>query len=182
MGDALLGFVITATERPASIMQMGEAARRAGFLLAVLAVILAGCGSEAEQPTPLSPSEYQAAIRDTLQDSRDADSLYLDLVVERRPRERCIELITSFHEEIAALIDRAAALEPPAEVAVIHQDFIAAAEQSVEGVGEAEARVRAGKLRCGDELNDVLYRMPSSEEARRAISRLEEQGFVVFGR
>ena len=161
---------------------MGQGAKKAGCLLAALAAILAGCGSEPEESRALSESEYQDAILEIVRDSADANSLYTDLVVKSRPTELCAELISSFHEEVADLVGTATALDPPPEVAAPHRDFVAAAERSVERVGQVEAKVRAGDLSCGDELNDALYRMPSSGRAEEAISRLEEQGYVVFGR
>lgn len=160
--------------------------RLAVSALVVIAVALtSGCGSDDPsegEPAALSGAEYQASIMGTVADSANATSLYYDLVVRRRPQDECLELMGSFHREVEQLIERAAGLRAPRAVASIHARFVDAARESVGRVAEIESEVSAGELACGEELNDQLYGMPSTEEAEDAISDLEARGYFVFGR
>jgi hypothetical protein len=153
---------------------------RLAVALATVAVVLAGCGGGDDQQR-LSKSEYQAAIQEIVQDSAAPTGLYTDLVVGSRPQEECASMMRTFYEEVNDLVERVAALEPPTDVESIQEDFVSAARQSVDQVGEIRDRVEADEVSCGRELNDQLYGMPSSDQAVQAISGLEKQGYVVFG-
>jgi hypothetical protein len=50
--------------------------------------------------------------------------------------------------------------------------------QRLEEIGGA---VAAGRIRCGPDLTDRIYSMPSTKRAERAIARLERRGYRVFG-
>ncbi len=151
-------------------------------VLSAAAVVLAGCGGgDDQQQGPLSKSEYQAAIQGIVRASAAPTSLYTDLVVGSRPQEECASMMGTFHDEVSDLVERIAALDPPTDVASIQVDFVSAARQSVDQVGEIRDQVDASKVSCGRELNDRLYGMPSSDRADQAISELEKRGYVVFG-
>lgn len=153
------------------------------FWIAALAV--AGCGGEdGEQEQKrelLSKSEYQAAILDVVDDASAPTSLYTDLVVRSRPKDECERMMASFRDDVNRLVERVAALDPPSEVASIQDDFVAAARRSVNRVGAIQRQVAAGEVSCGRQLNDLLYGMPSSDRAQRAISELERHGYFVSG-
>lgn len=127
------------------------------------------------------PGSGIQSIREILTDSARASSLYFDLVV-RQPQDRCAELIAAFDREVGQLIERAAAMPAPRAVAPLHARLVDAARGSIDRVGELESEVVGGELACGQDLNDQLYGMPSTEEAEDAISDLEDRGYVVFGR
>ena len=141
---------------------------------------MSGCGGD-EDADPPSREDYQAAILRIVEDSAQPTSVYTDLVVERLAAGECEDLLSRFERQVDELVERVAALQPPEGVAVIHDEFVAAARESVERVGEARGDVEAGQLSCGDELNRTLYGMPSSERADRAIARLERRGYYVYG-
>ena len=90
-------------------------------------------------------------------------------------------MMATFYDQVNDLVERVAALEPPADVASLQDRFVAAARRSVDQVGTIRDQVKAGEVSCGPELNDLLYGMPSSNQAERAISDLEKQGYFVFG-
>jgi hypothetical protein len=156
--------------------------RRLAAVVSTAAVVLAGCGGgDDEQQGQLSKAGYQAAVQEIVQDSAAPTGLYTDLVVRSRPQEECANIMRTFYDEVNDLVERVAALEPPTDVRSIQDDFVFAARQSVDQVGEIRDQVEAGKVSCGQELNDQLYGMPSSDQADQAISELEKQGYVVFG-
>jgi len=152
-------------------------------LLSLVVLAVVGCGNDDEsRREPLSKSEYQAALFEILGDSSAPTGHYFELV--SRPRsngEECAELMSTFHEELSDLVSDVAAIEPPPDVAAIQRDFLAAARRSVERVGEIDAAVAAGEVSCGRPLNDQLYGMASTEEAERAMGRLEQRGYALGG-
>ena len=151
--------------------------------LVMTATAIAACGSGGgDQQSQLSQDEYQAAIQKILQDSTAPTSLYTDLVVRPRRQKQCASMMRTFYDEVNGLTEQVAALDPPDDVAAIQQRFVSAASQSVDRVGEIRDQVEEGKVTCGRELNDMLYGMPSSKQAEQAISDLEKQGYVVFGK
>ena len=149
------------------------------FWIAALAV--AGCSGEDEEQEPLSRSEYQEAIFDVVKDSTAPTKLYTDLVVRPRPEDECERMMVRFHHQVNDLVDRVAALEPPPEGARIQDDFVRAAGRSVDRVEAIGERVAAGRVSCGRQLNDLLYGMPSSARAERAMAELEQRGYFVRG-
>ena len=155
--------------------------RGCGLALSIAALAIAGCGGEDDEQGRLSKAEYQAAILDVAEDSSAPTSLYTDLVVRSRPRAECESMMARFHDQVSDLVERIAALEPPAPVTSIHDDFVRAARQSVARVGTIEDEVAAGEVSCGRELNDVLYGMASSNRAERAIAALEKHGYFLGG-
>jgi hypothetical protein len=72
-------------------------------------------------------------------------------------------MIARFRDEVNALVERVAALEAPSEVASIQTDFVAAARRSVDRVGAIQRQVTAGGVSCGQQLNDLLYGLRSSD-------------------
>jgi hypothetical protein len=90
-------------------------------------------------------------------------------------------MLVRFRDQVNDLVERVTALEPPSEVASIQDDFVAAARRSVERVGAIARQVAAGEVSCGEQLNRMLYGMPSSDRAQRTISKLEKHGYFVFG-
>jgi hypothetical protein len=149
------------------------------FALA-LAVAVSACGGE-DGSDILSRDDYQAEILSIVEDSAEPTSTYTDLVVERLPADQCESLMATFEEQVDDLVERVAALQPPERIEAIHDDFVAAARDSVDRVGEIRTDVGAGEVECGQELNDMLNGMPSSDRADRLIARLEQNGYVVFG-
>ena len=138
----------------------------------------AGGGGGEERVTK---AEYQAEILAVAEDAAEPTALYTDLVVKPQPREKCAAGVATLEDQIGELVDRIAALRPPAQAEPAHDDFVAAARTSVDRIGTVRETVAAGKVSCGDELNRELYGMPSTTEAERAITRLERRGYFVFG-
>lgn len=157
--------------------------RAVAVVASVTAVAASACGGEAESggEERLTKAEYEAEIQAVIEDSAEPNVLYTDLVVEPMPRERCAAGVAELEEQIGGLVDRIAALRPPAEVEADHADFIASARTSVDRIGTIREQVEAGDLSCGRELNSQLYDMPSTREAERAIASIERRGYYVFG-
>jgi hypothetical protein len=86
-----------------------------------------------------------------------------------------------FTGEVGRLLERVAALDPPPAVAGIQREFLDAAWRSWRRLQTTGGAVAAGRVRCGRDLNDRIYGMPSTERAERAIGRLERRGYRVFG-
>jgi hypothetical protein len=129
----------------------------------------------------LSQSEYQTEILDVVNDSPAPTTLYTHLVVTSRTKDECSRMMVRFRDEVNDLVERVSALEPPSEVASLQADFVAAARQSVDRVGALQRQIAAGDVSCGQQLNDLLYGMPSSDRADRAIRKLERHGYFVYG-
>jgi hypothetical protein len=144
----------------------------------VAAVALSGCDGDQER---LSKAEYQARILAVVEDSAEPTALYTDLVVDSRPQEDCAAGVAALQDQVDALVERVAALQPPERVQAIHDDFVAAARASADRIGEVQQEVANGEMSCGTELNGALYGMSSTKEAERAIARLESQGYRIFG-
>jgi hypothetical protein len=96
------------------------------------------------------------------------------MVVHPVPHDRCASLIRSFHNEVVGVVDEVAALRPPSGVSAVHQRMVGAARESVARVGEIADAVDAGEVACGNEINHLLYGMPSTERAQAALDELRE--------
>ena len=140
---------------------------------AAVGALSVGCGDdESNEVELLSIPEYRAALVGL--DYGQADRLYYDMVVEPLPQDRCALLIRSFADEVGGLVETVASLEPPTEVAAIHDRMVTAAEESAMEVEETAEQVEGGDLRCGNEINERLYGMPSTERALSALDELRK--------
>jgi hypothetical protein len=153
------------------------------FLLTVgvVAVLVAGCGSSAStEPAaePLTKFEYQQAITKILMSSDRATQLFSDVVYEDGPE--CAAEARELHGEIERMVDEAAGLTPPDDVAALHEEFVAEARISADAVGEAAESAENGDLGCGDEMNSVIYGLPSTERAERALMQIQDKGYNIF--
>jgi hypothetical protein len=124
---------------------------------------------------------YQRAIWRIVSDTAEPTRLYTKLVLRRRPVAECSRLMWDFTGRVGGLLDRVAGLDPPPAVAGIQREFLDAAWRSWHRLEKIGADVATGRVRCGQDLNDRIYGMPSTERAERAIARLERRGFRVFG-
>jgi hypothetical protein len=124
---------------------------------------------------------YQRAITRIVGDTVKPTRLFTALVVRRRPVAECSRLMWDFTGQVGGLLDRVAALDPPPAVADIQRDFLEAAWRSWRRLERVGGDVAAGRVRCGRELNEQIYGMPSTKRAERAIARLERRGYRVFG-
>jgi hypothetical protein len=149
--------------------------------LIACAIAAAGCDGGEDTPERLTKREYQRAILEIVEDSTKANALYLGVVVRPLPRERCADGVRALHDEVRGLIDRVASLRPPREVTGVQEEFMAAANKSLDRVRAVGSRVAAGEVSCGQELNNLIYGLPSSDRAERAIGELERRGYYVRG-
>jgi hypothetical protein len=124
---------------------------------------------------------YQRAIWRIVSDMAKPTRLYDALVVRGRPVAECSRLMWDFTGQVGGLLDRVARLDPPSAVAGIQREFLNAAWRSWRRLEEIGGDVAAGRVRCGRDLNDRIYGMPSTKRAERAIARLERRGYYVFG-
>jgi hypothetical protein len=129
----------------------------------------------------LSRGAYQRRIDAIVLDTARANDLYTDLVAERRSVRRCARLMWNFTGEVGRLLERVAALDPPLVAARIQRGFLAAARRSWHRLEQVARRVAQGRVRCGADLNERVYGLPSTKRAERAIARLERRGCRVFG-
>jgi hypothetical protein len=129
----------------------------------------------------LTSRGYQRAIARIVSDTVEPTRLYDDLVVHGRPVAECSRLMWDFTGSVGRLLERVEALDPPPAAAPVQRDFLDAAWTSWHRLERIGADVAAGRVRCGRELNDLIYGMASTERAERAIARLERLGYVVFG-
>lgn len=146
----------------------------------VMALPAAGCGGDSSA-VRLTKADYQARILAVLEDASEPTRLYTDLVVGPRPRQQCAAGVATLKDQVGELVDRIAALRPPAPVQAAHDDFVEAARTSVDRIGTVREEVADGGISCGGELNQELYAMPSTKKAERAIARIERRGYFVFG-
>jgi hypothetical protein len=152
-------------------------------LLIACAIAAAGCGGDNDDTNRerLTMREYQAAILDILGDAPKATAAYGDVVAERLPRQECARGVRALHEQTRKLIDRVASLRPPQAVAGLQDEFVAAANESLDRVQAVGDEVDAGEVSCGQQVNNKIYGLPSSDRAERAIGQLEARGYHVVG-
>jgi hypothetical protein len=124
---------------------------------------------------------YQRAIWRIVSDTAKPTRMFTELVVRQRPVAACSRLMWDFTGQVGGLLERVARLDPPPAVAHVQREFLHAAWRSWRRLEKIGGAVTAGRLRCGQDLNDHIYGMPSTERAERAIARLERRGYRVFG-
>lgn len=155
--------------------------RSAAFLAS--AAIMAGCGGSdgSSDKIPLSQDDYQSAMLAANEEAHEATQLWGQMVIQERPPSECERLILRFHSAVNSGVEMAAAVQPPSEIADIHARFVAAAKASVAEVARVADRVESGEVRCGRDLNEALYGMPSTKEAEDALAEIEQAG-IPLGR
>jgi hypothetical protein len=159
----------------------------------VFLVTLTGCGGPASRSTgpPLHHNRYVAALDAiaTGQASRDASSLYFRLASggpadspqsrDYRSEDECMAGARAFANDIEQIVADVAALNPPADIADVHDRFVAAASTSASLVEELADDVEAGRVACGQEWNRRAYGLPSTEKAQEALEEYAERGYVL---
>jgi hypothetical protein len=170
---------------------------RNALLVGLVILVAAGCGGSAEkeqpaeEPTasgsrppsaPLTRPEYFQAVRAIVDGpAGDAQALFNALVAGKQTQEECVQSAEQFGRVLDEIVERAAALSPPAHVAELHERFVVAAGEAVADARLVLARVEAGELACGEPLNEAIYGLPATEAAERVLSRIEAKGYVIFG-
>jgi hypothetical protein len=124
---------------------------------------------------------YQRAIWRLVSDTAEPTRLFTALVARRRPVAECSRLMRDFTRLVGLLLGRVAGLDPPPAVAGIQREVLDAAWSSWRRLEKIGGDVATGRVRCGHDLNDRIYGMPSTERAERAIARLQRRGYRVFG-
>jgi hypothetical protein len=151
----------------------------AGF---VSAMLLAGCGSNGPGEERLTKAEYQQRLHNLVSnDQIAAVHLFDDLVTGPHPQAECGQKAEAFHAELEKIVAKVAALSPPEDVAHLQDEFLDAARESVDKIGQVAQEVAGGKLACGEQLNRAIYGLPSTERAERALNSIESKGYVIFG-
>lgn len=148
--------------------------------LAAVALAFAACGEREGTAESLTQAEYQDEVLAIAADSTEATSLFFELVTAGEGD--CRRLVEQFRAEIQRLVERADRLEPPAEVADIHDRFVDAGRRGVDELSRVEKEVEAERVRCGRPMNDRLYEDPALADADDAIAALEREGYTVLGR
>ncbi len=147
--------------------------------IGVVALLAAGCDSGDPAPEPLTRAEYQQAITRIIMSSTEAGRLFSDAVGDEEID--CAATVESLHSEIERIVDDAAGLAPPANVAALHQEFVAQARISADAVGDAASAAEDGELACGGrEMNLALYDLPSTVQAERALMQIDDMGYDIF--
>src|SRR3954451_14182485 len=157
------------------------AARLTVLYVAGALVAPAGCGGGGGDGGPLTHEEYQGEISVISADGFGASQLYLALVEGTLTQPDCAAKLADFQGQVGDLVERVAALHPPADAAAAQAAFVTAARQSVAQVGVIGAQVAAGTLACGEALNAQLTAIPSNAQASAAIASLQASGYSVFG-
>jgi hypothetical protein len=150
-------------------------------LLTAIAVasVAAGCGSSNER---MSRAEYLQRLRAIEAGPRasEAGALFFKLVVEPGlSRNPCATQARRFHDDLDAIVDEVASLEPPTDVQELQDRFVAAARRSVGAVGRAAGDAEAGRLRCGTAMNERIYGLPSTQRAEEVLQELARKGYVL---
>jgi hypothetical protein len=150
------------------------------IVLGIAVVMLAACSTGGGG---MSRDEYQRALQGIVHsgDAREADRLYLDLVVHEYPRAACATRARSLHGRLEAILERVERLDPPADARDAQEEFLRAGRESVDRIGELVDEVAGGDLACGMAYDRRAYGLPSTARAVRAIQQLERRGYVVFG-
>jgi hypothetical protein len=128
---------------------------------------------------PLSHKEYQQEIHAIRMsdDAREADRLFFDLAAHDYGRQACATRARAFHERL----ERVDGLNPPEDAEGPPKEFLAAAYESVDRIGQLADAVDRGALACGMDFNRGAYGLESTKRAQRAIEELETRGYIIFG-
>jgi hypothetical protein len=143
-------------------------------------VCLAACGSGEE---PLSKQEYEQRVLEIVQGPGETATRLFTAIVVDSPRLEgadCEARTREFHETLEEIVADVDELRPPTEVERLHEEFLAAADESVAAVGEAVDDVKSGELSCGEPLNERIYSLPSTQRAVAAIEDLHARGYLRF--
>jgi hypothetical protein len=167
---------------------------RIGLLVPLVALaVAAGCGgssedgsspSASEEPAasaPLTKEQYFAAVRRIADGPGSRASELFQTLVSHQPKEECAEAARRFEQELDSIVDEAAALSPPANVARLHERFLVTWRAAIDGVRPALAGARAGTLPCGEKLNEAIHGRPTTAPAEAVVEKIEAHGYVIFG-
>jgi hypothetical protein len=144
-------------------------------LLAVASLAAAaGCGGDDR----LSKLEYERAIR-ALEEGKGAEAvrIYTNVVVEPLAQEECAAKAQELHDTLVDILDEVEDLRPPENVEALQREFLAAATESVDRVGELADEVDGGGLACGPPYNERVYGLSSTRRAQRVLVELEAMGY-----
>jgi hypothetical protein len=150
-------------------------------LALLLVTVGVGCGTGEQKSKPLTKEGYQQGIQEIVLGSQYAGQLFGDLVTGARPQSECAQKAQAFHRESERILSEVEALSPPEDVADLQDEFVDAARDSVDKIGEAADNVEAGKLACGEPLNRAIYGLASTERAERALKQIQSKGYFIFG-
>jgi hypothetical protein len=153
--------------------------KRLFALIGATAMLAAGCGTTDPSAEPLTKAEYQDAITRIVVRAGQAEQLFADVVTSDRPD--CAAKVGELHAALERLVDDAADLTPPDDVAAAHREFAAEARVSADAVGDAAVAAEAGDLTCGDPMNRAIYGLPSTDRAEQALLQIQEKGYRIFG-
>jgi len=96
----------------------------------------------------VTKAQYQAEVLSIVRDSAPAFRLYDQIVARHLQQARCADQVNAFEQDANRLVNRAAALTPPANVKPIQDRFVTAARQSITTVGQVSRDVAAGRVAC----------------------------------
>ncbi len=153
--------------------------RRVSITIGLVALLATGCDSGDPAPEPLTSAEYQQAITRIIMSSTEAGQLFNDAVGDEGID--CAATVRNLHSEIERIVDDAAGLAPPADVAALHREFVGQARISADAVDDAASAAEDGELACGGrEMNLALYGLPSTVQAERALMQIDDKGYDIF--
>jgi hypothetical protein len=162
-------------------------------LLGLALVTLTGCGGNPSRSTgpPLDHDRYVAAL-DAIargQASRDASILYFRLASggpadspqsrDYRSEDECRAGARAFANHIEQIVTGVAALNPPVDIADVHDRSVAAASTSASLIEKLADDVEAGRVACGQEWNRRAFGLPSTEKAEDALEEYAERGYAL---
>jgi hypothetical protein len=141
-----------------------------------------GSSGNRNHGTPLGTEAYKALVGGIQfgPDVTNAQGLYYELVGGTiTVQSYCAAQARKFADALHRILAKAEALSPPADAQKLHDEFVAAAGDSVKTVDQAVSDIEAGQLACGTDLKDRIHGLKSTERAQQALGGLANLGYAV---
>jgi hypothetical protein len=142
---------------------------------------LVSCGGDGDEGSdePLTKAQYQQALIRLYIAAQPVGDLYERLNETHLPPTECASRTREYIDLIGSLIDRLAALNPPAGARQAQDELVAGARTSLESFARVADRAESGELSCGPEYGRLILR-GESDSANRAFAELRERGYATF--
>jgi hypothetical protein len=170
--------------------------RRTGLGSGVLAVgattlvaFVATAGSQTPSAQPLTKQEYFDQSLHYMDEESHSERLYYKVAVHELPRSKCAASARKYQGKLAHMVDEAAPVIPPPEIADIHGRLLTEAGGIVRKAARVAKQAKTGRWVCGDdlehprpnEISDRIYRIYRRSGLEPTLQQLRDLGYLPSG-